>query len=155
MSDEFHIPWSTPNDSFDKIWSEDSHWDNGSVPDLLSTMYAQQYKHTTGSPDYGHTIGAIAPHKIGDIQSRDVHEKAREFVGYTVEELYEAVGMLKGKPWKAEYKEVDRDAFVEEVADAWHFFLEFLIMVGITPEELFSAYFSKTLVNINRWKNGY
>lgn len=148
MSDEFHIPWSTPNDSFDEIWSADSHFADRRVPDMLATMYAQQKKHMqVYDPDsYWTNLG---------IQSPTAQAKLREFAAYSMEEWYEAINHLKNKPWKKTFVEADKDAFLEEMADMFHFFLEFLIIAKISPEQLFRAYFAKTLINIDRQGNDY
>lgn len=122
------------------------------MPDLLCTMYTQQRIHLD---NYASDSTAQVMAGIGDINHPVIQAKLREFASYTVEELYEAINHLKNKPWKKTYVETDRGAFIEEIADAFHFFLEFLIFAGITPEVLFRAYFAKTLTNIERQRTGY
>ncbi|QCW22057.1 dUTPase [Gordonia phage Yakult] len=151
MSD---IPWTTTTDTFDEMW-EDHVPALAGVPDTLATMMAQQAKHMREYAELQHTTPAIAEHDWGKLDLPLVQAKLRESAGYMVEELYEAIGHLKNKPWKQTFKEVDQDAFREEVSDATHFFLEFLILAGISPEELFVQYFRKTLINEHRRATGY
>jgi len=72
-------------------------------------------------------------------------------------ELFEAVQHLKNsKDHRAtDVPELDREAYVEELVDCLHYFVEIAILSGISSEELFSAYIQKGDVNVNRIKNGY
>lgn len=148
------IPWTPSPDDFDDLW-DSSPWadeEPNSVPDMLATMFAQQRKHMQAYSELGHTI---EPHLEGKLDNRTTQAALREFAGYTVEELYEAINNLKNKPWKRSDTETDVDAFREELADAWHFFIEFHIIAGIDPIDIFREYFRKTFVNVHRQQNGY
>ncbi|AWY05236.1 dUTPase [Gordonia phage Margaret] len=151
MSD---IPWTATSDAFDELWEDHVPALEG-VPDTLATMMTQQAKHMREYAEMQHTTPRIEEHDWGNLDLPLVQAKLRESAGYMVEELYEAIGHLKNKPWKQSFKEVDRDAFREEVSDATHFFLEFLILAGISPEQLFIEYFRKTLINEHRRATGY
>lgn len=72
-----------------------------------------------------------------------------------VEELSEATNCLKNKPWKQTQVVTDRDHFEEEVADAFHFFVEFCILAGIDEERLFDLYARKHKVNVFRQESKY
>jgi NTP pyrophosphatase (non-canonical NTP hydrolase) len=155
VSVEDSIPWCSTGDEFDDLWDE-SPWSREqpeAVPDILCTMFNQQRKHMGAYQEIGHTTPE--PHEWGDLNSRRIQAALREFAGYTVEELYEAINNLKNKPWKQTDRPTDVEAFKEELADAWHFFIEFHILAGIDPEEVFRSYFRKTFVNVNRQQNGY
>ncbi|WGH21052.1 dUTPase [Gordonia phage Nibbles] len=155
MSDS-SIPWTSTTDDFDELWQNADDGDAPDfVPDMLVTMFAQQMEHMREYADIQHTTPKIEPHQWGDIQSPLVQAKIRETAGYTVEELYEAVNLLKNKPWKQSLRDTDREAFLEELADVWHFFIELHHLAGVDPEEVFRQYFLKTLKNTHRRAGGY
>ena len=74
-----------------------------------------------------------------------------------VEEMFEALQHLKNwKPHRStEIKEFDREEFLEEVVDAFNYFLSLLVMTGVTSEELFDAYAKKDSIIHQRLKTGY
>lgn len=77
---------------------------------------------------------------------------------WLVHELFEASEELKHKPWRRNpphFTKKDREKFVLEIVDAWHFFLELCIVCGISPEELYSTYKYKMQVNRERQRDGY
>ena len=151
-----NIPWTSTTDDFDELWQTADEGDApDSVPDILATMFAQQQEHMRAYSDIQHTTPKIDPHQWGDIQSPLVQAKIRESAGYTVGELYEAVNLLKNKPWKQSFRTTDRDAFLEELADVWHFFIELHLLAGVDPEEVFRQYFMKSLKNVQRRDEGY
>jgi NTP pyrophosphatase (non-canonical NTP hydrolase) len=148
------IPWSSTGDEFDDLW-DSSPWAQeqpNSIPDILSTMFAQQRKHMQAYTELGHTID---PHFEGQLDNRTTQAAIREFASYTVEELYEAINNLKNKPWKRSDTKTDVDKFKEELADMWHFLIEMHIIAGIDSEEIFRMYFRKTFINVNRQQSGY
>lgn len=151
MSDNT-IPWTTTTQDIDNLWEND---EPQGVPDLLATMFEQQRQHMLAYDAIKGTHTKTA-HNYG-LEDRDVQASIREFAGYTIEELLgEAIsGHLKNKPWKQTPREVNREEFLEELADAWHFFIELHIIAGVTPEEVFQAYFAKTLENKDRQASGY
>jgi len=147
------IPWSKSDSNFDELWLGEPDRPAG-VPDILQTMFKQQREHMEKyaeiAPD-----AQVPPELWGDIDNRQVQAAVREFASYTVEELYEAINHLKNKPWKQTDKTTDLGAFHEELADAWHFWIEMHIIAGIDPTAVFRAYFAKTLINKERQSNGY
>ena len=74
-----------------------------------------------------------------------------------VEEMFEALQHLKNwKPHKkTESLEFDRDEFLEEIVDAFNYFLSLLVLTGVTSDELFDAYCKKDNVIHERLKTGY
>jgi hypothetical protein len=151
---ENSIPWTATGDEFDDLW-DSSPWASqqpDSVPDILCTMFSQQRKHMQSYSELGHTI---EPHLEGLLDNRTTQAAIREFAGYTVEELYEAINNLKNKPWKRSDTPTDVEKFKEELADAWHFFIELHIVAGLDPEEIFRMYFRKTFINVHRQQTGY
>lgn len=146
------IPWSHTDDDFDALWEGA---DTGFIPDVLATMMKQQQQHMVVYAEEQHTTPVCDPRFYGELNNPLVQAKLRESAGYMIEELYEAINHLKNKPWKKSFRDTDEQKFKEEVADAWHFFLEFHIFAGLSPEEIFRQYFMKTLINIERQNGGY
>lgn len=72
-------------------------------------------------------------------------------------ELFEANLLLKNaKDHRAtDVHDFDRDAYVEELCDALHYFFEIAILSGVSMQELYEAYLKKGKVNINRIESGY
>ena len=74
-----------------------------------------------------------------------------------VEEMFEALQHLKNwKPHKqTEVDEFDREEFLEEIVDAFNYFLSLLVLTGVTADELFDAYRKKDEVIHDRLNTGY
>lgn len=91
----------------------------------------------------------------------DPHDQMayRDNNGFVVEELFEATGLLKNKPWKQTLKPVDREAFIAEMADAVHFILKSWIFIFGNPDDaaeaLYNAYMGKSEINKQRQEHGY
>lgn len=74
-----------------------------------------------------------------------------------VEEMFEALQHLKNwKPHRVtEVKEFDHSEFVEEVVDAFNYFLSVLILTGVTSDDLYKMYCTKDDIIHGRLKTGY
>ena len=74
-----------------------------------------------------------------------------------VEEMFEALQLLKNtKPHrKTDVSEFDREYFLEEVVDAFNYFFNMLLYVGVTPEEFVQAYEKKHKIILRRIEEGY
>jgi len=65
------------------------------------------------------------------------------------------------KPWKDYSKmteEEKQDAFskfIDELVDAWHFFMNLILAADITPEEFYKRYLAKNKENHKRQDKGY
>ena len=90
----------------------------------------------------------------GQLDERQVQARIHELFGYLVRELSEAMQELKGKPWKANYASTDKEAFINEMGDAFHFFVELCITAGMTDEDLHRAYFRMHQKNNDRIQGG-
>lgn len=94
------------------------------------------------------------PVDLGDKKSQ---QQIREITLKGVEEMFEALGELKN--WKShrltENREVDRDAFLEEIVDAFNYFIAVMILTGVDADEFFEAYKKKDAVIHDRLNNGY
>lgn len=71
-------------------------------------------------------------------------------------ELFEATYTLKNKMHRlTDDREFDRDHYIEELGDAFAYFMEVCIMSGITPYELYAEYCRKNKIVKERFENGY
>jgi hypothetical protein len=74
-----------------------------------------------------------------------------------VEEMFEALQHLKN--WKPHKKtlttEFNRDEFLEETVDAFNYFFALLVMMGVSPDEFFTAYEKKDAIIHERLKTNY
>lgn len=85
-------------------------------------------------------------------------EERAEWIRWNVlaleDELHEALGEVGWKPW-ATSRHVNREQFRNELVDAWHFFMNLLLCVGVDAEEFFAAYMAKAQKNAKRMADGY
>ena len=92
-----------------------------------------------------------------DITHKGDQKFVRDLLLNSVDELFEASRHLKN--WKAHritnVDDFNREKFLEEMVDAQKYFLEALIMIGITPEEFKQAYDKKDKKCHDRINNGY
>lgn len=125
--------------------------------DLLKTIFAGQVQLAQRYEDKERAHGEPMPSEAdwGDLGSRTVQMRLHSLYGYMIREFSEAVQHLDAKPWKDNFRVTDRDEFVEEMGDTLHFFIEFCLVAGITPTELFDAYFRSWSKNRERQSSGY
>lgn len=92
-----------------------------------------------------------------DISKLDTREKIEAYrinMMALQDELHEALNEMSWKPWaKAEYFNDDR--VQQELVDAWHFFMNLMIISGMDAEKLHLRYLAKREVNIKRQEDGY
>jgi len=70
------------------------------------------------------------------------------------DELHEALAEVGWKPW-ATSRHINREAYVAELVDAWHFFMNLLLLVDVSEVEFRKAYYAKRNRNNQRQKEGY
>lgn len=70
------------------------------------------------------------------------------------DELHEALAEVGWKPW-ATSKHINREAYIAELVDAFHFFMNLLLVVDCTAEEFTAGYFAKRELNAKRQAAGY
>lgn len=70
------------------------------------------------------------------------------------DELHEALDEMGWKPW-ASSKHWNEEAVKGELVDAWHFFMNLLLIADMAPEELYERYMKKHDKNIIRQVEGY
>ena len=109
-------------------------------------MKALREKNPNEYPDW--------PINVGDKVSQ---QHVRDMALRGVEEMFEALQHLKNwKPHRdTQVQEFNHDEFIEEIVDAFNYFLSVLVLMGIGSEEIYEAYVKKDNVIHNRLKNGY
>lgn len=70
------------------------------------------------------------------------------------QELHEALRETPWRPWKKQAT-FNRQNYLNELADALHFYVNLCLASGITSDELFEAYVSKNKENHDRKETGY
>lgn len=90
-----------------------------------------------------------------NINTKAGQNKIREIMFFTAHELFEASEWLKMKPWRKTKVKTDIPAFMEEIADVLHFYIELCIILGIDSKGLYDLYKYKFLKNNDRIKSGY
>lgn len=78
----------------------------------------------------------------------------RDMVLACTDELHEALAETGWKPW-ASSRHLNRDAFVGELVDAWHFLMNLMLVAGVNEEEFTEKYMAKAIKNSARQKGGY
>lgn len=126
--------------------------------DRLGTIFRGQrtLMHKYYEQEIRNGAHAIPAADYGDLQSRTVQMRMHEVFGFLVRELSEAMQELDAsKPWKDKPRPIDEAKFHEEMADSFHFFVEMCITAGISPDSLFTFYFSAWEKNRGRQDTGY
>jgi len=100
--------------------------------------------------------GFVFPKEIPlNLDSPQAQLRLKEFAWRITEELAEAMSCLKNKPWKSTHMETDKSHYFEELADAFHFFVEMVILSGLDANGLTDIYFRKSEVNKFRQRSNY
>lgn len=125
--------------------------------DLLRTIFEYQEQLMKKYHDIESKRGALVidPDQFGNIDHRFVQWRIKDLAYRCVEELSEATNCLKNKPWKVSEVDTDKDHFYEELADAFHFFIELCITAGMDAEDLALLYLKKNAVNKFRQRTDY
>ena len=92
-----------------------------------------------------------------DISTKESQQVLRDTALKGIEEMFEALQHLKNwKPHRVtDLPDFNREEFLEEVVDAFNYFLSVLVLVDITEEEFFQAYQSKDAKIRSRIVSGY
>jgi len=85
-------------------------------------------------------------------------EEKLEWIRWNVlalnDELHEALAETGWKPW-AKSKHINRDAYVSELVDAFHFLMNLMLVVDCSADEFLAKYFEKRGINADRQAAGY
>ena len=92
-----------------------------------------------------------------DLSVKENQQHVRDMALRGVEEMFEALQHLKNwKPHRqTEITEFDRDEFLEEIVDAFNYFMALLIVVDVDEKKLFEAYLKKDQKIRKRLDEGY
>jgi len=90
-----------------------------------------------------------------DLNTKEGQEAIRFLTYCVIEELCESTNILKNRRWTKTELPVDKDHFYEELTDAVLFFVELLLVAGLTPAKVYELYLRKWKVNIFRIESGY
>lgn len=77
----------------------------------------------------------------------------RNMVLALTDELHEALRETGWKPWSTK-RHLNRDPYVDELVDAFHFFMNLMLVAGVSWEELETCYKAKNHVNFMRADSG-
>ena len=102
-------------------------------------------------------IPGSTPISMVDLSSKEDQQICRDVALRGVEEMFEALQHLKNwKPHRqTEVSGFDRDKFLEEMVDAFNYFLSVLVLVGVDDEEFYEAYEKKDKIIRDRLLSGY
>ena len=92
-----------------------------------------------------------------DMSKKESQQVCRDLALRGVEEMFEAIQHLKNwKPHRStEIQDFNHDEFLEEVVDAFNYFLSVLVLTGISANDLYDAYCKKDKVIHDRLTTGY
>ena len=104
-----------------------------------------------------HSIPSALPSDI-DPSSKEGQKYLREIALHGVEEMFEALQHLKN--WKSHRitdmgHTFDRDAFLEEMVDAFNYFFSLMIHLDVDADEFFKAFLEKDRIINDRLNSGY
>lgn len=91
-----------------------------------------------------------------DLTSKPGQRLIKETIFNMCEELFEASFTLKNRVHRlTDARLLDVEHFREELGDAFAYFMEVLILAGVTPEELYQEYCRKNGIVRERLEKGY
>ena len=98
--------------------------------------------------------GGLSPYEL---EPQKKIEYIRTMVLAVTDELHEALRETAWKPWstKARLRLIHRENYKNELIDAWHLFMNLLLVANITADEFFNEYLRKNNINHDREDNGY
>ncbi len=123
--------------------------------DWLQNIFTRQTELATKYHEIERNNGFPQPDFPWDIHDSQHQAHIRELMRRCVEEIFEASHTLKNSPWKTTHVLTDRDHLIEELSDAFHFFIELCIAVGLDAEDLYRIYYKKSEVNKFRQRSAY
>jgi dimeric dUTPase (all-alpha-NTP-PPase superfamily) len=112
--------------------------------DMLKTMFDMQREMQVNS------FGADPAELIGEERKHFVTAMALAINT----EVAEAMQEIAWKPW-AKTDHFNREAFIEELVDMWHFVMNLALVANCDADEFFNAYANKADVNARRQREGY
>jgi NTP pyrophosphatase (non-canonical NTP hydrolase) len=122
------------------------------VKDKFGVMWSQQYdfmkllQEKRGFPEFP-----------TDVTSKSGQQFLEGISFHMMKELFEAGQHLRNSKSHrvTEIKEVNMEAYREELVDVLHLYFELCIAAGISIDDLFNAYLNKGNENVKRILSGY
>jgi len=96
--------------------------------------------------------------RIGvDTANLSDEDKTKWILNYTRAMQQELAELVDSVPWKwwAKYQKFDEQNAKVEIVDLFHFLTSLALVMGMTPDDVHSAYLKKNEVNIKRQDSGY
>ncbi len=96
--------------------------------------------------------------RIGvDTTNLSDEDKTKWILNYTRAMQQELAELVDSVPWKwwAKYQKFDEQNAKVEIVDLFHFLTSLALVMGMTPDDVHSAYLKKNEVNIKRQDSGY
>lgn len=118
---------------------------------LMSHQAAQEEKYNEIEKLHGHFV----PEWPIDVNNRHDAQFFKDGVYRCIEELSEATNCMRNRPHTQTEYVTDEEHFIEEMADALHYFLRLFVMLGLSPEDIVKVYFKKSSVNQFRRESNY
>ena len=126
----------------------------GGIDDKLESMFALRRQFMSQLETV--KPGSYPPGPL-DISKKSSQQLVRDLALKGVEEMFEALQHLKN--WKPhrdiDLPDFDKAEFLEEVVDAFNYFLSMVILVGVDANDLYDAYCVKDEKLHVRLNNGY
>lgn len=91
---------------------------------------------------------------LSELTDEEIGAAALLHVTALTDELHEVLRETPWKPWKKQQK-FDGDFYRAEMVDAFHFFMNLMLIGNMSVEDLLGGYEFKHAVNIQRQKEGY
>lgn len=111
--------------------------------DRLSEMFGRQ-------AEFQKSLG----HDFPEMMEEERVWFAKDTILALLDEMHEALAEMGWKPW-ATSRHFNRDAFVGELIDAWHFLMNLFLVADCSPEEMYAYYLKKNAKNRARQIKGY
>jgi hypothetical protein len=145
----------------ENLWAERSGVNQDTLGDILN-LQADTQKNV-----YGYDFEKMSLREVMEFWSMNTHAM--------IDEIHEATDALGGissggsaiwKKWKKAYTSYSDKKFSDlspedqleckfEIIDMLHFFMNYAISVGMTPQEMYNMYMSKNKENRDRQQRGY
>ena len=123
--------------------------------DKLEAIWLRQSQLRAKYSEIERERGFHVPNGIANLDDRHDQLFLKDFAWRITEELGEAMNCLKNKPWKQTEMETDKEHFIEEIIDGFHFYIELMQWIGLTPDKVFELYSQKSRVNQFRQRSQY
>jgi hypothetical protein len=90
-----------------------------------------------------------------DINTKEGQAQARMYAWFMVEELFEAMNLLKLRPWAKQFYETDQNRLDDEMADFLGFFFQVMVLLGYDAKRVYESFLKKMVVNEFRIRSEY